>query len=162
MAEMIVYIAILSVLFIALVSMMGHISTIERRAGTFLDINSAAVTAFSRFSRDIRRATSLDTTNSTLNATPGRLELLMKKSDGTNDRVTFYLSGGVIKTDQNGVFAGNITQDSMEVSNLTFRNFSTASSTAVRVEMTVAPSASSSVPALNFYGTYVLRGSYVE
>jgi len=159
---MIVYVALIALLFIALVAVESQISTSERRARAFLDINSAAVSAFSRFSRDIRRASSIDTVNSTLSASSGKLALIMKKSDGTNDTTTFYLSSGKVKVDENGVYTGDITQENMEVSNLTFWKFSMGTSTAVRIELTLAPDATTTVPALNFYGTYVLRGSYIQ
>jgi hypothetical protein len=138
------------------------ISTSHKRAREYLDINSAAISAFSRFSRDVRRATSIDLADSTLGASSGRLTLLMRKPDGTYDRTTFYLSGEQVRINQNGVYEGDITQSNLAVSNLTFRRFLIATTTAMRIEMTIAPDASSTVPALNFYGTYVMRGSYLQ
>jgi hypothetical protein len=73
-----------------------------------------------------------------------------------------YLDGGVVKEGLNGSYVGDLTPDGIEVSNLTFRLFRLASTTAVRVEMTVAPEEKSEVPSVNFYGTYVLRGSYIQ
>lgn len=162
LAEMIVYIGLVSVLFLVIVQTVFSISVSSKGSRSFLDINSAAVSAFSRFSRDIRRATSIDTIQSTLDASSGKLALNMKKSDGTNDVLVFYLSDQKVKINQNGVYTGDITQDNLAVSNLTFRKFSIASTTAIRVEMTLAPDASTTVPAINFYGTYVLRGSYIQ
>ncbi len=161
-AELVVYVALVALLLGVIVTTALSMSSVYKRSRAYLDINSAAITSFSKFSRDIRRATSVDLVNSSFGATPGRLVLLMKKSDGTNDSVSYYLSGGRVQTDQNGANQGDVTQSDMTVSNLTFRKFANASSTAIRIEMTLAPNASSSVPALNFYGTYVLRGSYVE
>jgi type II secretory pathway component PulJ len=162
LAEMLVYVGLVALLFLVIIQTAFSISKASKRSRSYLDINSASVSAFSRFSRDIRRATSIDTIQSTLGASSGKLVLNMKKSDGTNDVLTFYLSEAKVKIDQNGVYTGDITQDNMAVSNLTFRKFDTGSTTAIRVEMTLAPEASTSVPALNFYGTYVLRGSYIQ
>ncbi|HVU06550.1 MAG TPA: prepilin-type N-terminal cleavage/methylation domain-containing protein [Candidatus Paceibacterota bacterium] len=163
LVEMLVYIALIALLFSALAAAVSQISKSERRARAFLDINSAAISAFSRFSRDIRRATSIDIVNSTLSASSGKLALIMKNADGTSSTTKFYLSAdGMVKVEQDGVYAGSVTSDNMQVSNLTFWKFSQASTTAVRIEMTLAPDASTTVPALNFYGTYVLRGSYLE
>jgi hypothetical protein len=162
LAETIVYAALTALLVLVIVQTSFALSTDARRSRAFLDLNSAAISGFSRFSRDIRRASSVDTLNSTLGASSGKLALLMKNDDGTSDAITFYLSDGKVKVDQNGVYEGDITPDSLEVSNLTFREFSVSTVTAVRVEMTLAPDASTTVPALNFYGTYVLRGSYTE
>lgn len=162
MVEMLIYIALIALLFGALAAVVSQVSRSERRARAFLDINSAAVSAFSRFSRDIRRATSVDVINSTLAASSGKLALVMKDAQGTSSTTKFYLSDGVVKVDDNGVYSGDVTSDNMEVSNLTFWKFSQGSTTAVRIEMTLAPDASTTVPALNFYGTFVLRGSYLE
>lgn len=162
LAELVVYVGLVAVLLGVVLSTAFSMSSIYKRSRAYLDINSAAITAFSKFSRDIRRATSVDTVNSSLGSPAGRLVLLMKRSDGTNDSATYYLSESRVKLDENGSLSGDVTQSNMAVSNLTFRKFGNASTTAIRVEMTLAPTASTSVPALNFYGTYVLRGSYVE
>lgn len=162
LVEMIVYVAVATILLLVMVQSALIMGNIHKRSRAFLDINAAALTAFSRFSRDIRKATSIDTVNSTLNASSGKLVLLMRKADGSNDTTVLYLSEAKVKVDENGVYKGDLTQDNMAVSNLTFRKFTNASSTAVRIEMTLAPDASSTVPALNFYGTYVLRGSYIQ
>jgi len=162
LTEMLVYTGLVTLLLLVIIQTAFAISKTSKRSRSFLDINSAAVSAFSRFSRDIRRATSIDTVQSTLGASSGKIVLNMKKSDGTNDVLTFYLSDAKVKISQNGAYVGDITPDNLAVSNLTFRKFSVASTTAIRVEMTLAPEASTTVPALNFYGTYVLRGSYIQ
>ncbi len=159
---MLVSIGLVTLLLMAIVETSLAVSKSHRRAGDFLEINSSAIGAFSRFSRDIRRATSVDTVNSTLGASNGKIVLNMKKSDGTNDVTTFYLAEERVKEIYNGTVVGDLTPSLMSVSNLTFRLFTVASTTAVRIEMTLAPDASSTVPATNFYGTYVLRGSYTQ
>lgn len=162
LVETVVYAALVAVLLLVIISSASALLSGHRRSQAYLDINSAAISAFSRFSRDIRRASSVDAVNSVLGASGGRLVLNMRQPDGSVDTTTFYLSGEKVKIDKDGVYEGDITQDNMAVSNLTFRRFLSASSTAIRVEMTLAPDASSTVPALNFYGTYVLRGSYTQ
>lgn len=162
LTEILVYIAIVTFLLFILLQSAFAISKTSKRSRSYLDINSAAVSAFSRFSRDIRRATSIDTVQSTLGASSGKLVLNFRTTNGTNSTLTFYLSDSQVMLAENGEYIGDITQDNMTVSNLTFRKFSVASTTAVRVEMTLAPDASTTVPALNFYGTYVLRGSYIQ
>lgn len=162
LAEMLVYVGLVSLLFLVIIQSAFAISKTSKKSRSFLDINSAAVSAFSRFSRDIRRATTIDTVQSILGASGGRLVLNLRETNGSNSTLSFYLSEGRVKIAENGVYTGDITQDNMAVSNLTFRRFSAASTTAVRIEMTLAPDASTTVPALNFYGTYVLRGSYIQ
>lgn len=161
-AETVVYVGLVGLLLVVIASSALVMSGASRRSRAYLDVNAAAISAFSRFSRDIRRATSIDAVESILGASSGKLVLNMRRADGTNDVTTFYLSDAKVKIDVNGAYSGDITQENMAVSNLTFRRFAVSTSTAIRVEMTVAPDASTTVPALNFYGTYVLRGSYIE
>ncbi len=162
LAELVVYVGLVAMLLAVVIATALSMSAVYKRSRAYLDINAAAVTAFSKLSRDIRRATSIDAVNSALGTASGRLVLQMKRADGTNDTATYYLSQSKMKLDENGSLTGDVTPSGMAISNLTFRRLVASSTTAVRVEMTLAPSASSSVPALNFYGTYVMRGSYVQ
>lgn len=163
LTEMLVTTAMMGLLLLLIVETSLSIADSHKRAQKYLEINASAMGAFSRFSRDIRRATSVDLVNSVLGSTPGKIVLNMKKPDGTNDVTTFYLDGDRVKETYNGAFMGDITPGPVNVSNLTFRLFSAATTTAVRVEMTVAPDdISLNIPAVNFYSTYVLRGSYIQ
>lgn len=162
MVEMVISIGLLALLILVIVESSLSIAKSHERSRQYLEINSAATAAFSRFSRDIRRATSVDTINSVLGASAGKLVLQMKKEDGTDDTTIFYLDGENIRQSYNGTDLGNITPTATDVSNLTFRLFQVATTSAIRIEMTISSSASSTVPTHNFYGTYVLRGSYIE
>jgi hypothetical protein len=162
LVEVVVYASLVALLLIIIVEMTMSIAGSSKKSSAYLDVNSTAVAAFGRFSRDIRRATAVDDIASALDASSGRLVLQMKRADGSNDVTSMYLDGGVVKEGLNGSYVGDLTPDGIEVSNLTFRLFRLASTTAVRVEMTVAPEEKSEVPAVNFYGTYVLRGSYIQ
>lgn len=163
LTEMLITTAMMGLLLLLVVETSLSIGESHKRARKYLEINASAMGAFSRFSRDIRRASSIDLINSTLNASSGKIVLLMKKTDGTNDVTTFYLDGDRVKETFNGVITGDITPGPVNISNLTFRLYEEAQTTAIRVEMTIAPDDSSlNVPAVNFYGTYVLRGSYIE
>ena len=160
--EILVSISIATVLLLVIVETAILLANNHERSRTYLNINSTAVSAFSRFSRDIRRASSVDSVNSTLGASSGKLVLNMRKDDGTNDVTTFMLSNDKVVETYNGATVGDLTEADIAVSNLTFRLFKAATTTAVRVEMTIGPAATSSISDLNFYGTYVLRGSYTE
>jgi len=162
LAEMIVSVGLVSMLLLVTIQTSLTVASIHRQSRIYLDINSSAINAFSRFSRDIRRATSVDVINSTLGASDGKLVLNLKQSDGSYNTQTFLLSSSTVQSFYNDVYAGNLTPLTTDISNLTFRRFLNGSTTAIRVEMTVAPNASSTISALNFYGTYVLRGSYTQ
>ncbi len=161
--ELVISVTLATVFLLIIVETALMLARSHERSRTYLDMNSTAFGAFSRFSRDIRRATSVDTVNSTLGASDGKLVLRMRKDDGTYDSTTFILSENRVRELFNGNLVGDLTQADINVSNLTFRLFQVATTTAVRIEMTIVPeAASSTIGALNFYGTYVLRGSYAE
>jgi prepilin-type N-terminal cleavage/methylation domain-containing protein len=162
LVEMIISVGLVSILLLVTIQTSLTVASIHRQSRTYLDVNSSAINAFSRFSRDTRRASLVDTVQSTLGASSGKLVLNMKKVDGSYDTTTFALASGTVQSFYNGAYTGDLTPININVSNLTFRRFFTGSTTAIRIEMTVAPDASSTVSALNFYGTYVLRGSYSQ
>lgn len=162
LVEMAIYVVLASLMFLLIMQIAFSISDSHERTRTYLDMNSTVMAAFSKFSRDIKRATSVDEIASTLGGSSGKLVLKMKRDDGTDDVTTIYLSDDKVKVEENGEYLGDLTKSTMNISNLTFRLFEVSTTTAVRVEMTVGPKASSTVEAINFYGTYVLRGSYVE
>ena len=116
LAEMLVYVGLVALLFLVIIQSAFAISKTSKRSRSFLDINSAAVSAFSRFSRDVRRATSIDTVQSTLGASSGKLVLNLRQTDGSNSTLTFYLSDAKVKIAENGTYTGDITQDNMAVS----------------------------------------------
>jgi len=162
LVETLVYSALVVLLLFLIIESAFLVVNSYKTSRSYLDVNGTAVAAFSVLSRDIRRANIVDEINSTLGASSGRLVLLLKNDDGTHDTATFYLEDEKMKLSRNGVYIGELTQGNVAVTNLTFRLFSVASSTAIRTEMTLAPHNQPLVPALNFYGTYMLRGSYVE
>jgi hypothetical protein len=159
---MVVYATLVALLITLLVDTSLSVAKMQKESFVYFNLNSAAMTAFSRFSRDIKRAASIDLVRSIINTHPGKLILQIRKPDGTYDETSFYMRGDVVATDFNGAYLGDLTPDGIVVSNLTFKPFDTASSSAVRVEMTVRPRDTSLIAALNFYGTYTLRGSYIE
>lgn len=160
--EMIISVGLLALMLVVIVDSAMAISRSHDRSQRFLEMNGAAIGAFSTFSREIRKASSIDTVGSVLEASDGKVVLNMKKDDGTNDQTALFLQDEKVKESKNGALVGDLTPRDIDVSNLTFRLFQIASTTAVRVEMTVSPRDESSVPPMNFYGTYVLRGSYTE
>lgn len=163
LSEMLITIGLMTMLLLLIVDTSLSIAESHKRAQKYLEMNASAMGAFSRFSRDIRRATSVDEINSVLGASSGKLVLNMRKADGTDDVTTFYLDGDRVKEIYNTEERGEITPGPVNVTNLTFRLFDDATTTAVRVELTVAPDTSDlDIPAVNFYSTYVLRGSYVQ
>ncbi|MFZ2303483.1 MAG: hypothetical protein WAV98_01675 [Minisyncoccia bacterium] len=168
LVEMIIYIAffaVLSVLSInATILVMKSFYTLRINQS----ISQSATTALERMSREIRNAYDIDTLNSTLTTSPGRLTLLTKTDAGALTTAEFYVTAGnQINMKVGGVDNGSLMTKTVTATNLVFRsitttNASTTVSKAVKIEMTLRDSRdtrSGFTKEVKFYDTIVLRGS---
>jgi len=157
---MIIYIAffaILSVLAInATIMVMRSFYTLRINQS----ISQSATTAMERMSREIRNAYNIDTANSTLGTSPGRLTLLTKDNIGTLISVEFYVTAGnQVNMKIAGVDQGSLMTKTVTITNLVFTQITTANSKAVKVDMTLTDNRSGILKAVKYYDTIVLRGS---
>ena len=163
LAEAMVYIALLVIIFAGIVRGVFMLSTSYRNVKTYRSIESSAVSSMDRMVREIRNATDVNTAQTSYGISAGSLALNSINASGTASTVRFYVSTSTSRLylEENGVNVGPLTPSNVIVSNLTFRSFSTSTVSAVKIEMTVASASSSSVFfSRNFYGTALLRGSY--
>ena len=160
LVEMIIYVAfftMLSVLAInATIMVMKSFYTLRINQS----ISQSATTALERMSREIRNAYNIDTANSTLGTSPGRLTLLTKDALGALTAVEFYTTAGnQINMKVGGVDQGSLMTKTVTVTNLVFRSITTANSKAVKIEMTLTDYRSGISKTVKYYDTIVLRGS---
>ncbi|MEK7568939.1 MAG: hypothetical protein AAB497_02400 [Patescibacteria group bacterium] len=160
LVEMIIYIAffaILSVLAVnATIMVMKSFYTLRLNQS----VNQSATVALERLSREIRNAYDVDTANSTLGSSPGRLTLKTKDAVGANTTMEFYMDGASqLRLKEGGVDKGALVTKSVTLTNLVFRSISMTNSKAVKVEMTLHDSRATTTQAVKFYDTIVLRGS---
>lgn len=160
LVEMIIYVAffaILSVLTInATIMVMRSFYTLRITQS----ISQSATTAMERMSREIRNAYNIDTTNSTLGTSPGRLTLLTKDDIGTLITAEFYVTAGnQINMKLAGADQGSLMAKTVTVTNLVFTQITTANSKAVKVDMTLTDNRSGISKTVKYYDTIVLRGS---
>src|SRR4051812_29721607 len=104
--EAIVYIS----LFIAL-SLTSIISLLDTvRAFNHLhitrDINDTAVLITERLTHDIKSSTAVDISNSTFDATPGRLTLTAVDTSGTSMTIEYFVQDELLHVKENGVDQG--------------------------------------------------------
>lgn len=157
--EIIVYIAILSIISLALAQTVVLANKSFQLARAERTIDASTLAAYDRMSREIRNASSVDTADSVLNATPGTLALFVG-SGGSQIVRRFFLSNGVIQVSDNGVFQGDLTSSEATTTSLIFRVLTATSTKAVRVEMAIAAQATSSIASEKFYDTFVVRSTY--
>jgi len=124
------------------------------------DVESSAVTAMNRMTREIKGASSVDGTGTSYNTSSG--SLLLNTTDSSNQATTikFYLSNGAIMMDKGGSYFGPLTGSTVNVTSLIFRPINASSSQAVKIEMNIQSNDQRNIINKNFYNTAILRGSY--
>ncbi len=159
--EIIVYISVFAVLSVIAVNtlLVVHSSLAEIRATR--QLNATAAVAMERIIRTIRDAASVNVPASTFNVSPGVLSLTGSESPALTRQ--FLMAGTALVADAGAGQTAILTPPGVAVTNLVFRLI-VASSTAqaVRVELTLAASTGRATTTQNFYGTAVLRNSYVQ
>lgn len=163
MVEMIIYMAFFAMLAIlstnAIILVMKSFYTLR----VTQSISQSATTAMERMSREVRNAYDIDTVNSTLTTSPGRLTLLTKDDVGALTTVEFYVTAGnQINMKVGGVEKGALMTKTVTTTNLVFRSISTTNSKAIKIEMTLRDSRDTRLgvtKTVKYYDTIVLRGS---
>ncbi|MBI5077862.1 MAG: hypothetical protein HZB11_00645 [Candidatus Yonathbacteria bacterium] len=160
LVEMIIYIGFFAMLSIIAVN--GTIVAMKSFYALRLtqSVNESATVALERMSREIRNAYDIDTTNSTFSTSTGRLTLKTKDDLGANTTVEFYVDGAnQLNMKVGGVDNGPIVTKTVTLTNLIFRSISTTNSKAIKVDMTLKDSRTTSGQTSKFYDTIILRGS---
>jgi len=157
--EWIMYIALFAAISVFLINAILIMTRGYAQTRVNRELMESAQVSMERVTREIRTAESLDTGVSVFGSTPGTLRLNTTTSAGAAKTVQFALSsGGVVFTD-NGTLSGNLTGEKVSVTSLIFRNITTSSGAAVRVEMTLQ-SLRPGAKTISVYDTVALRGAY--
>lgn len=137
------------------------------RAKSIVRIESSAIASMDRIIREIRFASSVDTSNSCLFDPPfadgcdpelGVLKL-NKLVSGSPHTVRFFISNGRLMLEEDDVLVGPITSDKVTVVSLKFRHSSNDISEALKIQLILESNSDESL-IKSFYDTAVLRGSY--
>jgi len=158
--EMIIYITILSALFILIINTLLLISKSYKSIKLTNDINNSASASLERIIRELRLAQNVNTSLSLLSSSPGKLVLNTTDNLGTPIVLDFYVENDTLKLNEDGVLSGVLIRDNVKVTNLIFRHIISTSSESVKVELTLTGSEGNTTKTENFYSTAVLRGSY--
>ena len=151
LVEMLFYIALMIILLDVLVRMSSGMLGAYRDIKVSKNIESAAVSAMERMTRDIRNASSSTATSTSAEVT------LTESAAPTS--VRFYVGSSTLKVDENGTYAGPLTPAGVTVTSLVFRKITTAKSQGLKIEMTLSETLGSISHVRNFYDTIELRGS---
>ena len=159
LVEMLIYVAILSLIVSALVLTATSLLRTLAYMQTTSDITEAATVAIERITREIRFADAVNTGASTLGTHPGTLVMSSIDENDNPTTVTISVSGGRIMFAEGSEAAAPLTHAGITISNLTFTHFTSTETEAVRVELTVEKNLRSTTISKQFRTFVVLDAS---
>jgi type II secretory pathway pseudopilin PulG len=159
--ELVVYMAILATVSIVVV---GSIIMLARSFGKIKvsrALNETAKNSIERMVGEIRYANGMDVAGSIFGSSPGKIKLnTTDRTSGVATTTEIYLSGTVLNIKEGSGVAQALTPSGVSVSSLIFRNLTTATSSAVKMEIVFNASSGRFQKTENFYDTIILRQSY--
>ena len=158
LAETIVYIALLAIIFIVVVNSLIAIMSSYYSIKSSRDIENSAMLGLDRIERDIKNASSVSAISTSTD--PNSITLNTFDSDNNPLVVHFYVSSGTLLVDENGSYSGPLSDSDVTVSSLLFSPISTGNSNGVKIQMTLQSGVGAAFKSKNFYDTAVMRGSY--
>lgn len=157
LVELVIYISLLSIMIVIVVNTIISFTRSYHNLGALRAVEHSANDAMERISRDIRSASTVDAANSTLGSSPGVLTLIAT-AGGFSTTTKFYIQNNILKMDINGVYYGPLSLTSATVSNLVFRDLSSAVSYAVKIDMTIQATVGQVTKTKTYHSTVILRG----
>ncbi|MEK7585108.1 MAG: type II secretion system protein [Patescibacteria group bacterium] len=160
--EAIIYVAILAMLCVTFISLLFAMTRSYTSFRLAREITDSALIALERMTYEIRRASSIDLAQSTLDTHPGHLTLNTTDENDAPTTIEFYLTADNILLIEEGG-AGQTASTSaarITVENLVFKQINTTEGEAVKVELTLSNNQGQVSRTEKFYTTAVLRESY--
>lgn len=156
---MLIYVSIVTITLAIVVNVCLTLSRSYSSLREAKDIGNAVTVGLETMVREIRGAESVDTANSSLATSTGRLTLSTTEN-GAASTVEFYLATSTIHMKRGGVYEGPLTLSNVSVTELTFNHIASSTLQAVKIEMVVQTGSGSTTRTERLYDTVVLRGSY--
>jgi prepilin-type N-terminal cleavage/methylation domain-containing protein len=154
--EMLVYIALLSTIFVVVVATLLSFTTGYRVLAAHRIVEHSAMSSLERLTRDLRGATSIDMGNSTFGTSPGILTLITNQN-GNATTTKYYVQNNTLKLDVNGTYFGPLTTAKVTVSNLTYTLLTGSTTSAVKIDMTLTSTNGQAVQTRTYHTTVVLK-----
>jgi len=151
--EMLFYIALFSVLSFAVIDSLITMTKSFKETTIKAELMKGS-NIMERISHEIRQAYGINSIGA------GDLKLNTKDDAGNNKTVEFLLSGSNVRFLENDIFTGNLNNQNITVTGLTFTQINTLKGTAVKIFLTIRSSHDSLNRVEDFYDTVVLRGDY--
>ncbi len=158
--EAIVYLAIFGTLSVLVINSFLVVLSSFNRSRINSNLAESGASAMERMSREIRQAKNIDTTNSVLNSSFGTLQLNSTNSSNVAKIEKFNVSNGDLNLYEDDVLVGNLLGQKVDITSFIVRRITTVEGEAVKIEMTLQNTGSTTIATANFYNTIILRGSY--
>jgi prepilin-type N-terminal cleavage/methylation domain-containing protein len=158
--EVIVYIAVLSMVFGLFTSIVLYVNRSYARLAVVRSMDISAISSLDRLSRAIRSSSGVVTSQSTLGSTPGVLSLNQTSSSGITINTLFQVTGQNIQIKIDNIDQGNLLPTGVIVSKLVFNLVDSGKSQAISTQLQLEGRVGSSTLKETYYSTEILRGSY--
>lgn len=156
--EILIYAAIFTMVSILVINSFITVSATFLTIKTNRDLMHSGLNVTERMSREVHRANSIDLINSNLEN--GVLYLNSLDESLNPVVVGFVYENSVLNFYRDGVIVGNLLSDSVVLDGLVFRRIDTTKGEAVKIEMNIRDTKSKRNKTVNFYDTFILKGSY--
>ena len=156
LVETLVYLSVIVIVGIAVVTTFYSLRTTFERNRVHRELNAAAINVLERMVRETRIAENVGT-GSVFDTSPGTLVL---ESGAGATTTTLSLSGNEVILEKTGATPGALTPDTVTVDALQFSHYTTSSSEAVRMELTLSIGSRFASTTETFFTTAALRGIY--
>jgi len=159
-AEVIVYLAIFAMVSLMVINSFIVVISSFATTRTNRDLLESGLSSMERISREIRQAKSIDIVASTLDSTPGILQLNSTDENDVSMVIKFVNENGDLNIYKNGVLIGNLINENITVQSIIYRRIATTEGEAVKIEMSLQDTPGKTVKVEKFYDTINLRGKY--
>ena len=154
---MLIYISVLVIILLAVIGAILSFMGSYRKIAMLRLLDHSAIESFERITRDARYAKSVDTANSVLSTNPGVLTLIAQQG-AVSTTTKFYVQNNLLKVDVNGAYVGPLTTSGVSVASLIFYKFTSAYSTAIKIDMALQVTFGGQTLLKNYHTSVVLRG----
>lgn len=155
--EIIVYLAIFSFLSILVIRSFITILASSSVINTNYRLLDSGSVAIDRISYEIRRAKSVDLSNSYFSVDDGAIRL---KDENDSSYVDFLKSDDALIFSKNGTVVDNLLSNDIILNKLIFNRIVTVNGEALKIEMEIQDKKSDPIRKEKFYDTIILRGGY--
>ena len=159
MLELVMYVAGLLVLGAVMIAIIVQFYGLYREIIAIPRADRTALSLMDRLTKEIRSGDELDSLNSQFGTTTGAIEFDVS-DEGVDMTKRYFVQNGIVKYQEDGGTATNITPKDLYVSNFNFALVTTDVSEAVRFTLEIQFQASSGIETRAYSGFAILRESY--